>query len=125
MNCLVSPRYVCQCTKPGPCRQRLQPRILGEGPGPPGLFTIVLEALLCKFCSGVPFTTGGMCQEALDIERSHGEEGVEGKRRKDKDFDLWYKPGPLAEFRRIPMHCLSHRSRQQQHLLQWLQILSA
>ena len=55
------------------------------------------------------------------MERSHGEEGVEGKCRKDKGHDLWYRPVPLAEFRRIPMCCLSCRSRQQQHLLQWLQ----
>ena len=55
------------------------------------------------------------------MEKSHKEEGVEGKCRKDKGHDLWYRPGPLAEFRRIPMHCLSYRSRQQQHLLQWLQ----
>ena len=34
----------------------------------------------------------GMCQEALDMERSHGEEGVESKCRKDKDHDLWYIP---------------------------------
>ena len=39
------------------------------------------------------------------MERSHGEEGVEGKCRKDKVHDLWYRPGPLAEFRRIPMAC--------------------
>ena len=32
-----------------------------------------------------------MCQEALDMERSHGEEGVEGKCRKDKGHDLWYR----------------------------------
>ena len=31
----------------------------------------------------------------------------------------------IAEFRRIPMRCLSYRSRQQQHLLQWLQTLCA
>ena len=59
------------------------------------------------------------------MERSHGEEGIKGKCRKDKGHDLWYRPGPLAEFRRIPMHCLSYRSRQQQHLLQWLQTLGA
>ena len=35
-------------------------------------------------------------EEALDVERSHGEEGVEGKCRKDKGHDLWYRPGPLA-----------------------------
>ena len=61
-----------------------------------------------------------MCQEDLEMERSHGEEWVEGKCRKDKGHYLWYRPGPLAEFRRILMHCLSYRSRQQQHLLQWL-----
>ena len=36
------------------------------------------------------------------MEKSHGEEGIEGKCRKDKGHDLWYSPGPLAEFRRIP-----------------------
>ena len=65
-----------------------------------------------------------MCQEALDMERSHGE-GVEGKCRKDKGHDLWYRSGPLAEFRRIPMRSLSYRSRQQQYLLLWLQTLGA
>ena len=42
------------------------------------------------------------------MESSRGEEGVEGKCRKDKGHDLWYRPGPLAEFRRIPMHCVCH-----------------
>ena len=59
------------------------------------------------------------------MERSHGEEGVDGKCRKDKSHVLWYRPGPLAELRRIPMRCLSYRSRQRQHLLQWLQTLMA
>ena len=73
--------------------------------------------------SPVRVVSRGMCQEAFDMERSHGEEGVEGKCRKDKGHDLWYRPGPLAEFRLIPMRCLSYRSRQQQHLLQWMQTL--
>ena len=30
-----------------------------------------------------------MSQEALDMEKSHGEEGVEGKCRKDKGHDLF------------------------------------
>ena len=51
------------------------------------------------------------------MERSHEEE-VEGKCRKDNGHDLWYRPGSLAEFRRIPKCYLSYRSRQQQHLLQ-------
>ena len=41
------------------------------------------------------------------MERSQGEEGIESKCRKDKGHDLWYRPGPLAEFRGIPMRCLS------------------
>ena len=45
--------------------------------------------------------------------------------RKDKDHDLRYGTGPPAEFRRVAMRRLSHRSGQQQHLLQWLQALGA
>ena len=66
-----------------------------------------------------------MCQEALDLERSNGEEGTESKCRKDKDHDLQYGTGPPAEFRRVSMRRLSHWSGQQQHLLQWLQVLGA
>ena len=53
-----------------------------------------------------PVIIADSLKEALDIERSHGEKGVEGKCRKDKGHDLWFRPGPLAEFRRIPMRCL-------------------
>ena len=42
-----------------------------------------------------------MCQEALDLERNNGEERTGGKSRKDKDHDLWYEPGPPAEFTRV------------------------
>ena len=45
--------------------------------------------------------------------------------RKDEDHDLWYGPEPLAEFRRVSMCHLSHWSGEQQHLLQWLQVLGA
>ena len=101
-------------------------------PYSPLLFIIVLEALSREFSAGVPWEDlyaddllpKGMCQEALDMERSHGE-GGEGKCRRDKGHDLWYRPGPLAEFRRKPMQCMLHRSSQQQHLLQWLQTLGA
>ena len=67
----------------------------------------------------------GMCQEALDMERSNGEERTESKWRKDKDYDLQYGTRPPAEFRRVSMRRLSHWSGQQQHLLQWLQALGA
>ena len=40
----------------------------------------------------------GICQEALDLERSNRGEQTESKCRKDEDHDLWYGPGPLAEF---------------------------
>ena len=66
----------------------------------PLLFIIVLEALSREFCSGVPW---GMCQEALDLERSNGEERTVSKCRKDKDHDLRYGTGPPAEFRRVSM----------------------
>ena len=66
-----------------------------------------------------------MSQEALDLERSNGEERIESKCRKDKDHDLRYGTGPPAEFRRVSMRHLSHWSGQQQHLLQWLQALGA
>ena len=39
----------------------------------------------------------------------------ESKCRKDQDHDLWYGPGPPAEFRRVSMRRLSHWSGQQQH----------
>ena len=51
------------------------------------------------------------------------EEKGQSKCRKDKDCDLWYSPGPPAEFRRVSMCCLSHWSGQQQHLLKLLQAL--
>ena len=65
-----------------------------------------------------------MCQEALDLERSN-EERAESKCRKDKDHDLWYGPGPPAEFRQVSMCHLLHWSGQQQYLLQWLQAMGA
>ena len=47
------------------------------------------------------------------------------KCRKDKDHDLWYRPGLPAEFRRVSMSSLLHWSGQQQHLLKQLQALDA
>ena len=73
----------------------------------------------CYHC----WITWGMCQEALDMERSNGEERTESKCRKDKDHDLRYGTGPPAEFRQVSM--LLHWNGQQQHLLQWLQALGA
>ena len=66
-----------------------------------------------------------MFQEALDLERSNGEERTESKRREDEDHNLRYGPGPPAEFRRVSIRYLSHWSGQQQHLLQRLQALAA
>ena len=66
-----------------------------------------------------------MCQEALDLERSNGGERTVSKCRKDEDHDMRYGTGPPAEFRRVSMHRLSLWSGQQQHLLQWLQVLGA
>ena len=80
---------------------------------------------LCRWPCYHRWIAWGMCQEALDLERSNGEERTESKCRKDKDHDLRYGTGPPAEFRRVSMRCLSHWSGQQQHLLQWLQALGA
>ena len=61
------------------------------------------------------------------MERSHGEGGIEVNAGKTKvmicgtGLDLLQSSGEYG----IPMRCLSYRSRQQQHLLQWLQTLGA
>ena len=47
------------------------------------------------------------------------------KCRKNKNHDLWYRPGPPAEFRRVSMCSLSHWSGQKHHLLKQLQALGA
>ena len=80
---------------------------------------------LCRWPWYHRWIAWGMCQEALDLERSNGEERTESKCRKDKAHDLRYGTGPPAEFRRVSMRRLSHWSGQQQHLLQWLQALCA
>ena len=49
--------------------------------------------------------------------------------RQDEDHDLWYRPGPPAEFRLVSMCRLSHWSGQQQlqalgaKEIQWTQVL--
>ena len=80
---------------------------------------------LCQWPCYHHWIAWGMCQEALDLERSNGEERTESKCRKDKDHDLQYGTGPPAEFRWVSMRRLSHWCGQQQHLLQWLQALGA
>ena len=80
---------------------------------------------LCRWPCYHRWNAWGMCQEALDLERSNGEERTESKCRKDKDHDLRYRTGPPAEFRQVSMRRLSHWSEQQQHLLQRLQALGA
>ena len=41
--------------------------------------------MICHYCR----LPRGLCQEALNMERSHKEEKVESKCRKDKAHDLW------------------------------------
>ena len=100
----------------------------------PLLFIIVLEALSREFRAGFPWEdlyADDLVIIADSLEEcvrrfSIWKEAMEKKGlRKDKGHDLWYRPGFLAEFRRIHMRCLSYRSRQQQHLQQWLQTLGA
>ena len=83
-------------------------------------FIIVLEALSCKFRSGFPredFLADdlGIITESLEEcvrrlltwKEAMEEKGL-SKCRKDKDHDLWYRPGLPAEFRRVSMCSLSH-----------------
>ena len=97
------------------------------------LFIIALEALSREFRSGVPWEDL-YADDLVIIAESLEEcvrrlltwkEAMESKCRKDKDHDLWYRPGPPADFRRVSMRRLLHWSGQQQHLLQWLQALGA
>ena len=63
--------------------------------------------------------------EAADLEGGYGEGGAESEPREDQDHDLWYRTGPIAELRRVPMCYLLHWSRQKQHSMQWLQALDS
>ena len=102
------------------------------------LFIIVLEALSREFRAGVPWEdlyaddlviTADSLEECvrrlLIWKEAMEKKGLRVNAGKTKGHDLWYRPGSLAEFRPIPMCCLSYRSWQQQHLLQWLQTLGA
>ena len=90
----------------------------------PLLFIIVLEALSREFCSGFPWEDIladdlGIIAESLEEcvrrlltwKEAMEEKGL-SKCRKDKNHDLWYRPGLPAEFRRDSMHSLSHWSGQ-------------
>ena len=52
-------------------------------------------------------------------------EAIEKKGLKVNAGKTKVMPESSAEFRQIPVRGLSYRSRQQQHLLQWLQTLGA
>ena len=144
MDCATGAGDVCKCTEPCPCWWGVQWRVWSEGWCSPristqptalhhcawSLITRVplwgpLGGPLCRWPCYHHWITWGMCQEALDLERSNGEERTESKCRKDKDHDLRYGTGPPAEFMRVSMRCLSYWSGQQQHLLQRLQALGA
>ena len=144
VDCATGAGDVCKCTEPCPYWWGVQWRVWSEGWCSTRISTqpAALHHCARSLISRVPlrgplggplcrrpcyhrWITWGMCQEALDLERSNGEERTESKCRKDKDHDLRYGTGPPAEFRRVSMCCLSHWSGQQQHLLQWLQALDA
>ena len=77
----------------------------------PLLFIIVLEVLSSEFRSGVPWEdlyvddlviiaeSLEKCVRRLLTWKEAMEENGLSKCRKDEDHDLWYRPGPLAEFR--------------------------
>ena len=135
---------VCHCPEPCPCWWEVQWRVSSEGwcsqrlgTQPPALHHCAwsiamqvplwgsLRGPLCRWPCYHRWIAPGMCQEALDSEGSNGGERTESKCRKDEDHDLWYSPGPHAEFRQVSTCCLSHWIGQQQHLLQRLQALGA
>ena len=103
----------------------------------PLLFIIVLEALSRVFRSefhwedilvddlGIIADLLEECVRRLLTWKAAMEEKGLSKCRKDKDHDLWNRPGLPAEFRRVSIRSLSHWSGQQQHLLKQLQALGA
>ena len=142
VDCATGAGDVCKCTEPCPCWWGVQWRVWSEGWCSPRISTqpTALHHCAWSLITRVPlwgplggplcwwpcfhrWIAWGMCQEALDLERSNGEERTESKCRKDKDHDLRFGTGPPAEFRRVSMRL--HWSGQQQHLLQWLQALGA
>ena len=88
------------------------------------LFIIVLEALPRKFRSGFPWEdlfaddlgiiaeSFEECVRRLLTWKEAMEEKGLSKCRKDKDHDLYHRPGPPAEFRRVSMRSLLHWSGQ-------------
>ena len=83
----------------------------------PEVFSRVLRSgaplgYLCRSSCHHCWIDGGICQEAFDIEKAMGEMGL-----RVNAYDEQYRPGPPAEFREVPMRCLSSRGRQKQHLL--------
>ena len=144
VDCVTGAGDVCKCSELCPCWWGVQWRVWSEGQCSPGLSTQPASLHPCAWSliTRVPlwgplggslcwwpcyhcWIPQGMCQEALDLERSNGKERTESKCRKDKDHDMQYGPGPPAEFRWVSMRCLSHWSGRQQHLLQQLQALGA
>ena len=144
VDCATGAGDVCKRTEPCPCWWGVQWRVWSEDWCSPRISTqpaalhccawsLITRILLwgplggplCRWPCYHRWIALGMCKEALDLERSNGEERTESKCRKDKDHDLRYGIGPPAEFRRVSMRCLSHWSWSQQHLLQWLQALGA
>ena len=85
----------------------------------PLLFIIVLEALSREFRIRGPWEDL-YANDLVIIAESRPY-----KKHKDEAHDLWYGPGPPAEFRRVSMRRLSRLSGLQIHLLQRLQALGA
>ena len=145
VDCATGAGDVCKCTEPCPCWWGVQWRVWSEGWCSPrissqptalhhcawSLVTRVplwgpLGGPLCRWPCYHRWIAWGMCQEALHLERSNGEESKwRVNAIKTKIMHLWYGPGPPAEFRRVSMFRLSHWSEKQQHLLQRLQALGA
>ena len=104
----------------------------------PLFFIIVLEALSHKFRAGVPWEDlynydlvinaeplDGCVRRLLGWKNAMVKKGLRVNAVKTMTMIRGMGLDFLPELGQVPMHCLSHWCRQQQHLLQWLQALSA
>ena len=120
VDCATGAGDVSKCAEPCPCWWGVPWRVWSEGWCSPRISTqpTALHHCAWSLITRVPlwgplgrplywwpcyhrWIALGMCQEALDMERSNGAERTESKCRKDKDYDLRYGTGPPAEFRRV------------------------
>ena len=114
VDCATGAGDVYKCAEPHPCWWGIQWGVWSEGWCSPGLsiqpasldhcsWSLITRVPLWDLLGGPlcrwtyhHWIPQGMCQEALDLERSNGKERTKSKCRKDEDHDMQYGPGPPA-----------------------------